>query len=287
MTTIAFLGLGAMGSRMARRLIGRGETLRVWNRSPAPVAAIAQEGAVAADSPRAAAEGADVVITMLADDSAARAVWLDPERGAVLGLKAGALAVECSTVTTDWIAELGQAVAARGASLIDAPVSGSLPQAEAGQLIFMLGGPAETVERAKPLLEPMAAALHHIGPLGHGSRFKLAVNLLLGTQIAAMAEVLGALARDGFDEKAAVEMLSGFPVMSPAAAIYARLMAERRRAAFFSVDLIAKDLGYAVKAANEKGLAAPVAQAALAVFREAAAAGLGRENASSVRSLYE
>ena len=150
-----------------------------------------------------------------------------------------------------------------------------------------MGGPADAVERAKPLLRPMAAAFHHIGPLGRAARFKLAVNFLLGAQIAAMAEVLGALARDGFDEKAAVDMLTGNPVMSPAAANYARLMAERRRETFFPVDLIAKDLGYAVKAASEKGLAAPIAEAALGVFREAAAAGLGRENASSVRKLYE
>ena len=242
MTAIAFLGLGGMGSRMAGRLLGRDYALRVWNRSPAPVVSLVDEGAAAANSPRAAAEGADVVISMVSDDVAARAVWLDPQRGAAAALKPGALAVECSTVTTDWIAELGAAVALRGAALIDAPVAGSLRQAETGKLIFMLGGEANAVERAKPWLQPMAAEFHHLGPLGHGARFKLAVNLLLGTQIAVLAEALGSLARDGFDERAAVEILSAFPVVSPAAANYARMMAERRWEAQFPVDLMAKDI---------------------------------------------
>ena len=130
--TIAFLGLGAMGSRMARRLLGGEDTVRVWNRSPAPAQALAEYGAVVADSPRAAAEGADAVITMLADDSAARAVWLDPARGAMAGLGPEALAIECSTVTPGWIAELNAAASPR--AVVDAPVAGSRPQAEAGQI---------------------------------------------------------------------------------------------------------------------------------------------------------
>ncbi|MGA9851128.1 MAG: NAD(P)-binding domain-containing protein, partial [Roseiarcus sp.] len=140
MDTVAFLGLGAMGSRMAQRLLGQGHTLKVWNRSPGPTEALAERGAVRAATPREAAAGADVVISIVSDDSAARSVWLDAEAGACAGLSRGALAVESSSVTPAWILELGAAVRAAGADLVDAQVTGSRPQAEAGQLIYMIGG---------------------------------------------------------------------------------------------------------------------------------------------------
>ena len=284
--TIAFLGLGAMGSRMAKRLIGRGDAVKVWNRSPAAVEALVEAGAFAAASPAEAAKDADIVISMLSDDTAARAVWLDRNHGACAMLKPGAIAIESSTVTPDWIAELGAEVAARVASLVDAPVAGSLPQAEAGQLVFLIGGEPDAVAAVKPTLAPLGAAFHHLGPLGRGARFKLAVNLLLGAQVACVAEVLGGLAADGFDERQAAELIAGSAVASPASANYARIMAERRPVKLFPVDLLAKDLAYAVKAMRARGLASPIADATLGVFQQASAAGLGGENVTAVRKLF-
>ena len=286
MSTIAFLGLGAMGSRMARRLIENGRTLIVWNRSPQPVAALTALGASAAATPREAAEKADVVVTMVADDAAARAVWLDRQTGAAAGLRAGATAVEMSTVTPAWIAELGAAVAARGAALVDAPVAGSLPAVEAGQLVVLMGGDAAAADKVKEALAPLAAGFRHLGPSGRGARFKLALNHLLGAQIALMAEVLAGLAADGFDERAAAEALAGTPVVSPAAAGYGRLMAADKHDRQFGVDLMVKDLRYAQKVGAAKGVKAPIAEAALAVFECASGAGLGEANASSVRKVY-
>jgi 3-hydroxyisobutyrate dehydrogenase len=286
-STIAFLGLGAMGSRMARRLLGRGDTVRVWNRSPGPAQALVAEGAVEAASPRAAAEGADVVITMVADDKAARSVWLDPATGALAGLGEGALAIESSTVTTGWIAELHAGAKARGVALVDAPVAGSRPAAESGQLVFLLGGDDAAVERAKAAAAPMGSAFHHVGPSGRAARFKLAVNLLLGAQVAVLAEILGGLAADGFDEAQAAELLAGLPVASPAAANYGRLMAAKRDALMFTVDLMAKDMDYAAQASAAKGLKAPIAEAARAAFQAASAAGFGGENVTSLRKLYD
>lgn len=284
--TIAFLGLGAMGSRMAKRLLGRGDTVRVWNRSPGPADALVHDGAIPAATPRAAAEGADVVLTMVSDDLAARAVWLDGETGALGGMRAGALAIEFSSVTPDWIAELGAAATERHVDLVDAPVSGSRPQAEGGQLVFIMGGEVEAVARAKQVVAPLGAAFHHVGGSGRGARMKLAVNLLLGAQVACVAEILGALAADGFDERQAAELIAGSAVASPASANYARIMAERREVTMFPVDLMAKDLGYAVKAANAKGLSAPIAEAALSAFQAASAAGYGAENVTSLRKIY-
>jgi len=286
MPTIAFLGLGAIGSRMARRLVENGRTLRVWNRSPQPIAALTRLGAVAAASPREAAEEADVVISMVADDAAARAVWLDPQSGAVQGLRAGSVAVESSTVTPAWIAELDAAVKGRGAALVDAPVSGSLPAAEAGQLLVLLGGDGAAVETVKEALAPLAAAFRHLGPSGRAARFKLALNHLLGAQIALMAEVLAGLANDGFDEKAAAELLAGSPIVSPAAANYGRQMAAGQHEKLFGVDLMAKDLRYALQVGAAKGVSSPIAEAALGVFERASNAGLGATNVSRVRTLY-
>ena len=282
--TIAFLGLGAMGSRMAKRLLGGENAVRVWNRSPRPAEALAALGALVAPTPRAAAEGADVVITMLADDSAARAVWLDSATGALAGLRPDALAIECSTVTPGWIAELQAAAAPR--AVVDAPVAGSRPQAEAGQLVFLMGGDAGPVALARETVAPLGSAFHHLGGSGRGARFKLGLNLLLGAQIACLAEVLGALAADGFDEKQVVELIAGTAVASPAAANYGRLMAERRETPMFTVDLIAKDLGYAVEAAAARGLSAPIAEAARSAFKAASAAGFGSENVTALRKLY-
>jgi 3-hydroxyisobutyrate dehydrogenase len=286
-STIAFLGLGAMGSRMARRLLERGDKVRVWNRSPGPVEALADEGAEAGASPREAATGADAVITMVSDDHAARAVWLDPVSGALAGLKPGALAIESSTVTRDWIAELNAAARARGVALVDAPVAGSLPASANGQLVFLMGGKVEAVAKAREIVAPMGSAFLHVGPSGSGARFKLAVNLLLGAQVAVLAEILGGLAADGFDERQAAELLAGLPVASLAGANYARLMAARNDSLMFTVDLMAKDMDYAAQASAAKGLKAPIAEAARAAFQAASAAGLGAENVTSLRKLYE
>jgi 3-hydroxyisobutyrate dehydrogenase-like beta-hydroxyacid dehydrogenase len=150
-----------------------------------------------------------------------------------------------------------------------------------------MGGETEAVARAKEIAAPMGAAFHHVGGSGRGARMKLAVNLLLGAQVACLAEMLGGLAKDGFDERQAVELIAGTAVASPASANYARIMAERRDVRMFPVDLMAKDLGYAVKAATSKGLAAPIAEAAFAAFRAASAAGFGSENVTALRKIYE
>ncbi len=286
MQTVAFLGLGAMGSRMAQRLLGQGHTLRVWNRSPAPAEALVERGAVRAATPRVAAAGADVVISIVSDDSAARSVWLDAETGACAGLSRGALAVESSSVTPAWILELGGAVRAAGADLVDAQVTGSRPQAEAGQLIYMIGGEEGGFERAREILKPLGGAFYHIGPLGKGSTFKLAVNALFAAQLASVAELLAMLARNGIDEHAAVETLTHFPTLSPAMAGNARLMVERRTSPLFTIDLMAKDLGYALEVARAAGAQAPIVEASHNVFEAARDKGFGGENISALRLLY-
>ena len=286
MSKVAFLGLGAMGSRMAPHLVKAGHAVTVWNRSPAAVEAAVARGAKAAPTPREAAEGAEFVFTMLTDDGASEAVWMTPDSGALAGLDRGAIAIELSTVSPDWLKTLAVAVEGRGAHLLDAPVVGSLPQAEAAQLILLAGGAEDAFLRAKPVLDPIAGTVHHVGPQGQGSTMKLAANALLAIQVTAVAETLVALDKSGIAPKRALEIISGLPVMSPAGNGFAGLMVAGDYAPRFTAALIAKDLRYAVAEAAESKAKVPVLEAARRVFDELCANGQGGENISAAIKVY-
>jgi 3-hydroxyisobutyrate dehydrogenase len=286
MTAIAFLGLGAMGSRMAQRLIDAGYDVTVWNRTPAAAENFTAKGAKAAGTPKTAAANADVVFSMVTDDRAAREIWLDAETGAANGLKAGAIAIEVSTVSPAWVHELNAVVTARGASLLDAPVAGSRPQAEAGQLIFMVGGNAAIIERAKSAFAPLAANIIHVGTVGQGAVLKLAVNTLFAAQLQSVAELLGFLTRNGFELVQAAELLGQFPIVAPPVAGAAKMMAAKSTAPLFTIDLIEKDLGYILDAAAASGADLPGAANVRAIFGKAQAKGLGQSNVSGLAALF-
>lgn len=287
MSAIAVLGLGAMGARMAARLIAAGHAVTVWNRSSQATQPLRALGATIASTPRLAVQGAEIVIAMVFDDAASRTVWLDEKSGALGGLSASALAVESSTLTPVWIQELGAAVTARGAAFIDAPVAGSRPQAEAGQLIFMAGGEAQAIERARPVLLQLGGALHHVGPLGSGAWLKLVVNSLFATQVAAMAEQMALLRVAGVDPERALAALKTMPVTSAAAGGAATLMLARDFAPQAPVDLIAKDLGYAMRSAERAGASLPLTAAVAEQYKAASAAGFGAENLVAVSRLHD
>jgi 3-hydroxyisobutyrate dehydrogenase len=287
MSAIAVLGLGAMGKRMATRLIAADHAVTVWNRSPQATQPLSALGASVASTPRNAVQGAEIVFAMVFDDAASRSVWLDESSGALGGLSAGALAIESSTLTPAWLQELGAAVTARGAAFIDAPVAGSRPQAEAGQLIFMAGGEAAAIERARPVLLQLGGALHHVGALGSGAWLKLAVNSLFATQVAAMAEQLALLRAAGVNPERALAALKAMPVTSAAAGGAATLMLARNFAPQAPVDLIAKDLNYALRSADRAGVALHVTAAVAERFVAASAAGYGAENLVAVAKLHD
>ena len=286
MSKIAFLGLGAMGSRMVPHLIKAGHAVTVWNRSSAAVEAAVALGAKSASTPHEAADGAEFVLTMLTDDDASRAVWTTPDTGALASLGADAIAIEVSTVSPDWLKSLAVAVEARGAHLLDAPVVGSLPQAEAAQLVLLAGGAEAAFLKARPVFECIARVVHHVGPQGQGSTMKLAANALLAIQVTAIAETLVALDKSGIAPKRALEIISGLPVMSPAGNGFAGLMVAGDYAPRFTAALIAKDLRYAVAEAAENKAEVPVLEAARGVFDALCAEGLGGENISAAIKVY-
>lgn len=275
-----------MGSRMALHLVKARHHVTAWNRNPAKAASLVGQGAVLADTPRAAAKGADVVFSMVTDDRAAQHVWLDVQNGAVAALKPGAIAIECSTTTPAWVTRLAQSVHARGAQLLDAPVAGSRPQADAAQLIFMVGGEAKAFEQAVSILNTMAAKVLHVGPVGHGAVLKLAVNALFAAQVHSVAELLGFLSHNGYAAERAAELLSQFPIVAPPIAGAAKMMAAKNTPPMFTIDLLEKDLGYAIDTARASSSELPGATSARSAFQRAQSQGLGSFNFSALAAVF-
>lgn len=285
MTKIAVLGLGAMGSRMAANLIKAGHTVTVWNRSPAAAETLVAAGARQAATPKDAARGADFVMAMVRDDQASRQVWLDPETGALAGMAAGTIAIESSTLTAGWIRELGAQAAGRKIALLEAPVSGTTPQAEAAQLVYLIGGEADTLARAEPVLKAMGSSIQHIGPLGSGALTKLTTNTLLGIQVTVLGELIGMLQNSGADVARVLEAVAATPVWSTVASRITGSMLGGNFAPQFPIELIEKDFDYTVQAAGSD-VVVPTIAAAREVFRAGIERGLGKENMTAVVKLF-
>jgi len=212
---VAFLGLGYMGSRMAARLADAGYPLTVWNRDPGKAKPLADKGAAVAGSAAEAARGASFVVSMLADDEAARAVLLG-EKGAVSALTPSQILVEMSTLAPDTQREISAEVQKRGAQCLDCPVSGSTPQAEQGQLVIFAGGEQSVFDTVKPVLMTLGQAAHFMGPSGSGAVMKLVVNALLGIGIQAVAEGLALGEKAGLNRNVLIDTLAQTTVVTPA-----------------------------------------------------------------------
>jgi 3-hydroxyisobutyrate dehydrogenase len=279
--SVALLGLGTMGSGMVANLLKAGFPLAVWNRSRAKAEAFAAQGARVAATPADAARGANVVVSMLADDAASRAVWLGAD-GALAAAEEGAVLVESSTVTPAWIAELEAAARARGLDFLDAPVTGSRAQAANGQLSFLVGGPSEALEAVRPVLEAMSKEILSLGPVGSGAKLKLINNFLCGVQVASLAEGIAWIERSGLDREQALAFLKSGAPGSPLLGNLSARMTSRDYAVNFLLKLMSKDLLYAGKAAAESGVELTTAANARMLFEQAVAQGYGDEDMSAV-----
>jgi 3-hydroxyisobutyrate dehydrogenase len=279
---VAVLGLGLMGSGMAGSLLRAGFPVTVFNRSPARATPLAEAGARVASSARDAAADADVIVSMVADDRAAREVWMG-ELGALAGAKSGALLVESSTASVGWIKELAAAAQAKDATLIDAPVTGSREAAATAQILFLAGGTAADVERVKPVLNAMGRGVVHAGPTGSGALLKLVNNFMCGAQVAVLAETIAFVERSGLDPASAIDMLLNGAGGSPLVKTLApRMTAGDFDAPHFVMRLMAKDLTYAREEAAQVGLNLQTAACALGLFERAIASGQGERDFSAV-----
>ncbi len=283
MTTVAVVGTGRMGSGMARALARAGVSVVLCNRTPERARALADElGARVAASPAAAAAEADVVLTMLTDDAAVRAVFAGPD-GLVEGARPDSVLVDLSTVLPGTIRSVADAVAATGAGLLDAPVSGSTAFAESGQLTLMVGGEAAALERARPGLDPIARKIFHLGPLGSGAAMKLAVNTVVFGLNGALSEALVLAETAGIDRAIAYDVLAASNVGAPYLGYKrtAYLDPEGTPVAF-GLDLAEKDLRLISALAASLGVAMPQTAANLALVREASGEGRGGLDFSTV-----
>lgn len=281
---VAVLGLGIMGAGMARRLVENRFDVTVWNRDVAKAAALAKTGARVATTPARAAADADIVIAMLADDMASRSVWLG-DQGALAAMRGDAVAIESSTLTVEWIGELAAAAKERGIAFLDAPVTGSKAQAEAGALSFLVGGAADSLERVQPALAAMSRSITHLGPTGSGALMKLINNFLCGVQVASLAEAIAMAERSGLDARQAAEVLSGGAPGSPLVRMIAQRMLDRAYEPNFFIPLMAKDLSYARQTFARAGIELPSADAARARFVDSERAGMGRMDIAAVVEL--
>jgi 3-hydroxyisobutyrate dehydrogenase-like beta-hydroxyacid dehydrogenase len=273
--TVAFIGLGAMGIRMARRLLDAGNELVVWNRTMDKAKPLTELGAVAAESPADAARKAEVVITMVADPDALREVTEEPD-GVAAGASEATTLIQMSTVSPDAIRRLEPLFP----RLLDAPVLGSLSEAEAGTLKVFAGGPDELVHQWTPLLSVLGSVIR-VGPLGAGTAAKLVANSTLVGVLGVLGEALRLAKGLGLSQEATFKILAETPVAP---------QAERRRSSIesgefplrFALRLALKDANLILEAAEASGTDLKVAKAAREWFAEATEAGWGGRDYASV-----
>jgi 3-hydroxyisobutyrate dehydrogenase len=250
MKKVAFIGLGRMGHGMAGRYLDAGFTLAVWNRSKAKAEDLIARGARWALSPAEAAAGADAIVTMVADDEASRAVWLGQDCAAKTA-RAGALTIECSTVSYRHALELARELRGRGFVYIDCPVAGLPDAAASGKLTLVVGAEHSDLEQARPYLAPLSSTIRHFGAVGSGTVYKLINNLMGAIQIAGIAEGLAIAEQAGLDMKLVLEAVETGVAASPQVIRHSKRMVARDfSGATFTAALRHKDAAYAVALAE-------------------------------------
>ncbi|MFL9498592.1 NAD(P)-dependent oxidoreductase [Rhodopseudomonas palustris] len=266
---VGFIGLGKMGHGMAGRLLDAGFDVAVWNRSRAKADDLIRRGARWADSPAEAARDARAILTMVADDATSQTVWLGPE-GAATTAPAGALAIECSTVSHQHALDMAAALHARGLVYIDCPVTGLPDAAARGELTLLIGAEPADLDQARPFLAPLSQTIRHFGAVGAGTVYKLINNLMGAIQIAGIAEGIAIAERAGLDMALVREALLGSVVASPQVQRHApRMIARDFSNATFTAALRHKDAVYAVQLAEALRLELPLSRAAVASYSRA------------------
>ena len=283
MSRVALLGTGTMGQAMARRLLAAGHDLAVYNRSADKLAALAAAGARPCASPAEAARDADVVISMVADDVASRAVWLGPSGVLAARPAPGAIALESATVSQAWMKELGERAAGAGFPFLDCPVTGGPDGADAGRLTLLVGGEQAVLDSAWPVLKSYANRHFLFGPVGAGTAYKLVVNTIGAAQAVALAEGLLIAERAGLDPAMVAEAMGGGAVASPLVRyLLKRMTGEGHENVYFAARWRHKDADYGLRLARALAQPAPVLEAATAAFARVLAAGRGDKNSSVV-----
>jgi 3-hydroxyisobutyrate dehydrogenase-like beta-hydroxyacid dehydrogenase len=277
MAVLGFIGLGTMGSRMARRLLDAGHPVVGYNRTAAKAAPLVAAGMKLASSPRQVAESAAVVFSMVSDTEALEAI-AHGDLGVLAGLRSGATWLEMSTVSPGATRRLAEAAAARGATLLDAPVSGSAVTVEQGQLSFMVGGDPAALDRVREYLLAIGPTITHVGPLGLAATMKIATNLGLAVQILAFSEAVLLAEKAGIARERAVETLLKSVIASPMLKYRGPFVLGMPSEALFTVPMMQKDVELALELGHRLGVPLPTTALTQSMLTAARALGLGERD---------
>jgi 3-hydroxyisobutyrate dehydrogenase-like beta-hydroxyacid dehydrogenase len=264
-STVGLIGLGLMGKPMGRNWLKAGFPLVVWNRTRSKADDLVREGAKLAANPRELAAQVDVLITIVSDPPALEEVMFGPQ-GALDGLRRGSLFIDSSTVSPELARREAAACAERGIEFLDAPVTGGTWGAEKGELVFMIGGKAEVLERAKPVLEAVGKRFFLLGPNGAGQTVKLAMNLILALEVEALAEATALVTTAGLPGERLIEVLQSSMGRSPLLDVKAPLILKKEFPASFPLRLMHKDVRLALELARQQGIQLPAGAAAYATY---------------------
>jgi 3-hydroxyisobutyrate dehydrogenase-like beta-hydroxyacid dehydrogenase len=286
MTAVGFVGLGAMGSRVTARLLGAGNEVYGTNRTRDKAQPLIERGMKWLDTPREVAAAADVSFSMVTDDEALKAISDGPD-GILAGLGPGKLHVDMSTVSPTASRDLAARVKTTRAAMVDAPVSGSIPQAEAGTLTIMVGGDDASFATAEPLLKELGQTVTHVGPNGNGLLVKLAINISLAVQTLAFSEGVLLAERGGVKRETAAKVLSesaiGSPMLKARVPLFLNLPAE----AWFDISMMHKDIRLACQTSHEEQARAPSAALADGILGEAEQLGYAHRDIASILEVLE
>jgi len=261
---VGFIGLGAMGSRMASRLVAAHHDVVVYNRTPERARPLEQRGAKVAATPKQLAAGTDIVFSSVANDAALEQVMFGPD-GALAGARAGTIVVEMSTVNPRASRRLHEAARSKGVAVLDAPVSGSTVQAEQGQLVIFVGGEEDVYQKCQPILAVLGSKTFYLGPSGAGATMKLCVNTLLGLGVQALAEAIALGVKAGLPRERFLQVLGETAVVSPSQKSKLENARKDDYPAAFALRLMFKDFGLIVETAMEWSVPMPATAAAVQV----------------------
>ncbi len=284
MTAIGFVGLGAMGSRIAGRLL-EGNRLYGTNRTAARASGLIGQGMIWRDTPREVASASEVVFSMVTDDAALEAITAGRE-GILAGLAPGAIYVDMSTVSPRASRDLAVRVRERGANMLDAPVSGSVTAAAAGTLAIIASGPREAFEAVGPLLRRLGSPVTYVGDSGRALVLKLAINISLAAQMVAFSEGMALARRSGISPDLAAEVMAGSAIGSPALRGRVPLMLDLPDDAWFDVELMHKDIRLARDAAESLRLSLPSVAVSDGMLERAERMGYGRRDIAALYQIF-
>lgn len=284
MTTIGFIGLGAMGGRIANRFLDAGHRVYATNRTRAKAEPLVERGLIWLDTPREVAAAAGTVFSMVTDDGALEAIATGPD-GILAGLQPEHVYVDMSTVSPHASRRLADRVSALGAQMLDAPVSGSIPQAESGTLAIMVGGEERAFAAVEPLLRELGQTVTRVGPNGQGLLLKLAINISLAVQTLAFSEGLLLAERAGVEPEVAAEVMGSSSIGSPMLKARIPLLLHLPEHAWFDVELMQKDIRLAREAADDLQIRLPSAAAADEILTEARELGYAHRDLASMHEV--